>query len=174
MRTVFTILFFICLLPLNQAESQETPNGIPIIRLDKSRFALGESVFFWVGVHQTNSAPIPEQYWKTCRLTITRPDGSQKTQEIGWPVDGPIDRGWLGGWGLGKDEIQTGQYTLVFEFAGQKTSPTFISVENVPILKQIETSFVFGQFRDDRTPSEVHVSPPESVTLIVHNGTDQT
>jgi hypothetical protein len=177
MRTTFTVLVFIWLLPLIHVESQQTPqtpNAIPMIRLDKTRFALGESVFFWVGVKQTNRAPIPKQYQKTCRLTIMHPDGSQKTEEVSWPIDGPADSGWLGGSGLGTDKIQPGQYTLVFEFAGQQTAPTFIFVEDVPILKQIETSFTFGQLRDDPASFEAHVSPTESVTLIVHNGSDQT
>jgi hypothetical protein len=174
MRTTFTVLVFIWLLPLIHLESQQTPNAIPIIRLDKTRFALGESVFFWVGVKQTNRAPIPQHYQKSCRLTIMHPAGSQKIEDVGWPVDGPADSGWLGGSGLGTDKIQPGQYTLVFEFAGQQTAPTFIFVEDVPILKQIETSFTFGQLRDNPAPFEVHVSPTESVTLIVHNGSDQT
>src|SRR5215475_8009784 len=39
-------------------QKQSPPNGVPIIRLDKSRFVLGKSVFFWVGVESTSRAPI--------------------------------------------------------------------------------------------------------------------
>jgi len=110
MKTTFMALVFIWLLSPISVGRQQTPNAIPIIRLDKTRFALGESVFFWVGVEQTSRAPIPKQYQKTCRLTITRPDGAQRTEEVGWPIDGPADSGWLGGSGLGTDKIQLGQF----------------------------------------------------------------
>ena len=173
MKTACLILVLICLVPTSYGGKQQTPNAIPIIRLDKTRFALGESIFFWVGVEQTGRAPIAKQYQKTCRLIITRPDGTQKTEAVGWPMDGPGDRGWLGGSGLGEDKIQLGRYTLVFEFAGQQTSPAFLFVEDVSILKQINTSFVFGHSRHNAAPLDVHLPTPETVTLIVHNGSDQ-
>src|SRR3982750_1464483 len=87
MKTACMILALICLLQTSYGAKQETPNAIPIIRLDKTRFALRESIFFWTGVRQTSSAPIPKQYQKTCRLIITRPDGTQKIENIGWPID---------------------------------------------------------------------------------------
>src|SRR5262245_17011324 len=76
-------------------QPRRPPNGVPIIRLEKSRFALGESVFFWVGVESTSRDPIPKEYQNTCRLHITRPDGTSKTEPGGWPADGVVDRGWL-------------------------------------------------------------------------------
>ncbi|HEY7182307.1 MAG TPA: hypothetical protein VIC84_12850, partial [Blastocatellia bacterium] len=106
------------------------PNGVPIIRLDKSRFVLGESVFFWVGVEATSRDPIPKEYQNTCGLIITRPDGTSKTEPTGWPADGPEDRGWLGGAGLGANETQFGRYTLVFEFAGQRTALVSLFIED--------------------------------------------
>jgi hypothetical protein len=148
-------------------ELQPPPNGVPIIRLDKSRFALGEAVFFWVGVQANSRSPIPEKYQKTCQLTITRPDGTSKIQANGWPADGPADRGWLGGSGLGAEEAQLGRYTLVFEFAGLKTSPAFVFVEDVPLLKQIKAEFIFSR------STEGHIDPEGNVTLIVHNSSDQ-
>src|SRR5215475_12647005 len=67
--------------------------------------------------------PIPKEYQNTCHLIVTRPDGTSKTEPVGWPVDGMVDRGWLGGAGIGSSETQLGRYTLVFEFAGQRTEP---------------------------------------------------
>ena len=174
MKTACLALFLSCLWPGTYPGRQDTPNGIPIIRLDKTRFVLGEKIFFWEGVEQTSHAPIPKKYQQTCRRTITRPDGTQKTENVGWPIDGPPDSGWLGGAGLGADAVQLGRYTLVFEFAGQKTVPAFLFVEDVPILKQVKADFVFGDFRSDPATLEVHMPTGENVTLVVHNGADQT
>ena len=143
------------------------PNGVPIIRLEKSRFALGESVFFWVGVEGASRDPIPKEYQNTCHLIVTRPDGTSKTEPVGWPVDGMVDRGWLGGAGIGSSETQLGRYTLVFEFAGQRTEPVSLFVEDLPIVKRIKAEFVFSRARDGLA------SPDENVTLMVRNNSDQ-
>jgi len=174
MKTACLALVLACLGPGIYPGSQDAPNAIPIIRLDKTRFVLGEDIFFWEGVEQTSRAPIPKKYQETCRSTITRPDGTQKTENVGWPIDGPPDSGWLGGAGLGEDNVQIGRYTVVFEFAGQKTVPTFLFVEDVPILKQIKADFVFEHLRDDSGTLEVQIQTGEKVTLVVHNGSDQT
>lgn len=173
MKTACLILVLICLWPARDDGKQQPPNAIPVIRLDKTRFALGESIFFWTGVEQTSRAPIPRQYQRTCQLIITRPDSTQKTEDVGWPVDGPADSGWLGGSGLGEDKLQPGRYTLVFEFAGQKTAPAFLFVEDVPLLKQIKTSFVFGRSGHPAQPLKLHLPTRETVTLLVHNGSEQ-
>jgi hypothetical protein len=149
-------------------EARRPPNGVPIIRLNKSRFVLGESVFFWVGVKAVSRDPIPKEYQKTCRLIITRPDGTTRTEPVGWPVDGPEDAGWLGGWGWGSNETQPGRYTLIFEFAGQRTELVSLFVEDLPILKQIEAEFVFSRSGDGLA------IPDGNVTLIVSNISDQT
>ena len=174
MKTACLALFLSCLWPGTYPGRQDTPNAIPIIRLDKTRFVLGEKIFFWEGVEQTSGAPIPKKYQETCRRTITRPDGTQKTENVGWPIDGPPDSGWLGGAGLGEDNVQLGRYTVVFEFAGQKTVPNFLFVEDVPILKQIEAGFVFDHLRNNSATLEVQIPTSERVTLVVHNRSDQT
>jgi hypothetical protein len=142
-------------------------NAVPIIRFDKSRFALGEAVFFWVGIEASSRAPIPKLYRKTCYLTITRPDGTSTTEPSGWPADGNPDSGWLGGAGLGDGETQLGRYTLVFEFAGLRTPPAFLFVEDVPILRQIQAEFVFSRSADG------YSHPEGNVTLTIHNNSDQ-
>jgi hypothetical protein len=174
MKTAFLILVLICLMPPGYGAKQQTPNAVPKIRLDKNRFALGESILFWAGVEQTSEAPIPKEYQKTGRLIITRPDGTQQTEDLGWPSTGPGNRGWLGSAGLGEDKIQLGRYTLVVEFAGQRTAPAFLFVEDVPILSKIKTNFKFDHSGQDAAPLNVRLPTTETVTLIVHNGSDQT
>jgi hypothetical protein len=174
MKTACVILALICLLPVSYGRKQQPPEAVPIIRLDKTRFALGESVFFWVGVERTGDAPIPKQYQESCRLLITRPDGTQKTKDVGWPTDGPKDSGWLGGSGLDEESVQPGRYRLIFEFAGRQTSPAFLSVEDVQILKQVKTTFALGHPVDDAAPLDVHYPTAETVTLSVRNGSNQT
>src|SRR5258706_12455662 len=105
MKTVCLALFLSCSWLGISAGRQDSPNGMPIIRLEKSRFVLGERIFFWEGVEQTSRAPIPKKYQETCRRTITRPDGTQKTGNVGWPMDGPPSSGGLGGAVLKEDKV---------------------------------------------------------------------
>jgi hypothetical protein len=167
-------LFLSCIWFGSSSGRQEPPNAIPIVRLDKTRFASGEDIFFWEGVQQMSGAPIPKKYQNTCRQIIMLPDGTQKTENIGWPIDGPPNSGWLGGANLSKEIVQLGRYTIVFEFAGQKTAPASLLVEDVPILKQIKTEFVFAKLRDDHAVLDVHLPTTEKVTLIVNNNSNQT
>ena len=175
MKTAFFVLVSLTLVvfcqPPVSCQSWELPswmqtasNGRPIIRLDKSRFASGESVFFWVGVEAVNHGSIPKDDWNTCLLTITRPDGVAETHAVSWPVDGAVERGWEGGMGL-FEKPQPGIYHLQFEFAGQKTEPASLVVEDLPLLKNIQANFVFG-------PAQAGGDVP--VTFVVRNGSDQT
>ncbi len=168
------VLFLTCICFGSSSGRQEPPNAVPIVRLDKTRFALGEDIFFWEGVEQTSRAPIPKQYQNSCRLSITLPDGTQKTENVGWPLDGPPNSGWLGGAGLSKEIVKLGRYTIVFEFAGQRTAPAFLFVEDAPILKQIKTEFVFPKLVGDASVLHLHLPTKEKVTLIVNNDSNQT
>ncbi len=159
--------------PLNSVLMRAPSNGIPIVRVDKPMFATGETVFFWTGVKGTGDGPIPKEYWGTCRQTLIRPDGTQSSGQVQWPIDGmgvhsPGDTGWLGGCGLG-EHPKAGRYLVVFEFAGQKTLPMPIIVKDFPVLKRIKADFIFGpqtKLSDGSTDTPV--------TLVVHNDTDQT
>jgi hypothetical protein len=142
--------------------------------LDKTRFLLGEDIFFWEGVEQTSRAPIPKQYQNSCRRSITLPDGTQKKENVSWPSDGPPNSGWSGGAGLSKEIVTPGRYAIVFEFAGQKTAPVFFFVEDAPILKQIKTEFVFSKLFGDPAVLHIHLPTTEKVTLIVDNNSNQT
>ncbi len=145
-------------------QSNATP-AQPIIQLDKTRFAASEEVFFWVGVTAPDDYLIPNRLWDSCQLTITRPDGTVRVDKVGWPIDGMLERGWRGGHRLNREPIQLGRYTLVFEFAGQKTQPYSLDVE-FPILKEIATEFVF--------PSPLVFGEADaSVTLTVRNRSNQ-
>jgi hypothetical protein len=172
-KRIYLLSFtFILLLPL--VFFGQEPNAIPTIRLDKSRFVVGEQVGFWIGVKQTNDAPILEKYRDTCRVIITRPDGTQRIDKVSWPIDGMVDRGWTGGWGLRGEAIQIGRYALNFEFAGQKTAPVYLFVDDLPILKQIKAQFVFAGLTDDRSILDVRTPTDEKVAFRLKNGTDQT
>jgi hypothetical protein len=148
------------------AQDQPTP-ARPFIELEKTRFASVEQVFFWIGVNAPNDHRIPRNLRDTCRLTITGPDGTKRVDVVSWPVDGMLDRGWRGGHGLGAEPPQPGQYSLVFEFAEHKTSPAFFTVEELPILRQINGEFVFPE-------PLVLASADVAVTLVVRNGSSET
>jgi hypothetical protein len=167
MKPIVALLASLIMLVVGPCYAQTSPNGRPSIRLDKSTFAVGEAVFFWVGAGWANKEPIPKEYWNTCRLTITRPDGTDKSIRLGWPLDGPEGSTWIGGCGLG-EAAKPGRYLLVMEFAGQKTEPTPLVVESVPEIRQIKATFVFG------TTSNVDGNLDTPVILTVRNGTNET
>jgi len=155
---IFSVIALVCLLSNSalgqgreefgdkQAEPQmmnQAPNAIPTLRLEKPKYVLGESIRFWIGVECTDDNIIHEKYWNTCFLHITRPDGTVTKQSVSWPVDGMLYHGWTGGWGFGKEEVQTGKYTLVFEFAKKKTKPVELRVEELDIMNQVIAKFDF-------------------------------
>src|SRR6266404_4826106 len=81
--------------PMAQTKAPGGVAGIqPVLRLEKPRYVLGESIRFWVGVSPKNSSIIPQEFRKPCSLTITKPDGTTKTQSVGWPIDGIVDGAW--------------------------------------------------------------------------------
>ena len=123
----------------------EKPEAAPTLRLEKSTYVLGESIRFWIGVRPKGNATIPEKYWSTCYLHITRPDGTSTKQSVDWPSDGIIDLGWTGGRGLRGEEVRTGKYTLVFEFAEKRTSPVELTVKELAVIRDICVGFFFGK-----------------------------
>lgn len=137
---------------------KQAPKAIPTLRLEKPKYVLGESVRFWIGVKCLyDDVIIPEKYWDTCFLDITRPDGTAKRESVGWPIDGQLYRGWSGGWGFGKEKVQIGKYTLVFEFAKKKTEPVELTVEELGIIKQLKATFDFRRSGDISKDTHVPV-----------------
>ena len=113
----------------------------PILRLEKPRYLLGESVRFWVGVEKDGFGPIPAPLKRPCSLTITKPDGSSAIQSVGWPIDGDPDLGWTGGWGVQPKEA--GAYLLQLEYNGQRTERVPLIVEADDVLHDIFAAFEF-------------------------------
>ena len=136
----------------------QAPKAIPMLRLEKPKYVLGESIRFWVGVKCLNDdVLIPEEYWDTCFLYITRPDGTVKKEPAGWPMDGQLYRCWTGGHGLGKEEVQVGKYMLVFEFANKKTEPVELIVEELDVIKKIKAVFNFRRSGDISKDTQVPI-----------------
>ncbi|MGH9239998.1 MAG: hypothetical protein ACRD3G_18300 [Vicinamibacterales bacterium] len=150
----------------SHAQNQQTP-ARPIIELEKTRFTSKEQVFFWVGVTAPDDYRIPQALWTTCRLIVTHPDGTRHVDVVGWPVDGMLDRSWRGGHTLRPESIQLGRYVVVFEFAGQQTEPQSFTVEDLPILREINGDF------GSPSPLLLH-SPEASAVLTIHNRSNQT
>ena len=167
MKPIATLLALLVTMCVSPSSAQTSPDSRPSIRLDKSTFAVGESVFFWVGAGWANGEPIPKEYWNTCRLTVTRPNGTNKVIRLDWPPDALNGSSWIGGYGLG-EAAKPGRYSLVMEFAGQKTDPALLVVENIPAVRQIGAEFVFG------SPVKSNGVTETPVTLTVRNGTNET
>jgi hypothetical protein len=153
----------------NYALTQDKAANIePLIRLEKPQYALGEATRFWIGVKPKDSPVIAQEFGKPCSLTITKPDGTIDKQAVEWPVDGPMDRGWFGGWGLGKDEVTTGTYILVLDCAGEQTKPLDLTVERNNLLDQIKAKFAFERF------GTVEMGTRMPVPLTVQNNSEYT
>jgi hypothetical protein len=153
----------------NGFASQNGRGGIePILRLEKPRYIAGEAIRFWVGVKPKNTPTIPQELRKPCSLGVTKPDGTRRVQSVGWPLDGMVDQGWSGGWGLGDEKVEPGVYVLVLECAGEKTAPLQLIVEQSEILTQVKAQFRFE--RDGAITKSTHVP----ITLTVDNGSQAT
>jgi|ERR1700722_3850048 hypothetical protein len=133
----------------------------PVLRLEKPKYLLGESIRFWVGVEVEPPDVIPRTLREPCSLEITRPDGSTAVQSISWPVDGNPDRGWSGGWGFAAEDA--GTYSLVLECSGQRTKRLPLTVEKDEISKEVRVAF---QFEKSGT---IQVGTPIPVVFSVTN-----
>jgi len=155
-----------CVSPVSNgfASQQERGRIEPVLRLEKPRYITGEAVRFWVGVKPQNSLTIPQELRKPCSLSITKPDGTRRVDSVGWPVDGPVDREWSGGWGFGDENVEPGVYVLVLECAGERTTPLELIVERSEIVSQVK-----AQFRFEREGA-VTRSTRVPVVLTVDNG----
>jgi hypothetical protein len=132
----------------NPGQAPSASSGIqPVLRLEKPRYVLGESIRFWVGVETQDSTKVAEALRKPCSLTAIRPDGSTKIESVGWPLDGIDGAGWTGGWGFGSDTVQEGTYTLDLECGIAKTPPVNLNVERNEIADQIKAQFLFPETR---------------------------
>jgi hypothetical protein len=124
--------------------SENGATGVePILRLEKPRYVLGETIRFWVGESSKDPTGIPESLRTPCRLSITTPGGARSVESISWPADGSSDNGWLGGWGLGDRKIEPGDYILVLDCAGERTAPVKLIVERNEVFSQIKAAFRF-------------------------------
>ncbi len=166
-------MFFIEPLPVSLSRTQSGfsnagPRIRPILRLEKLKYVLGESIRFWVGAEPQNSTFIAEELRKPCSLQIVRPNGSTKIELIGWPTDGVDGAGWTGGWGFGAEEVQAGKYTLELECAGETSQPIELFVERNELTDQIEAKFKFER------AGNVRIGDPVSVLLTVQNNSQST
>lgn len=134
-------LCFVAFTAIDNSAQTPVPMIHPILRLEKPKYLLGESVRFWVGVETDRTSPIPAELRKPCSLTITKADGASEVQTVGWPLDGNPERGWMGGSGI--RPTQSGIYNLELGCSGQRTGPIPLAVEADEILHNLKGTFEF-------------------------------
>ena len=135
---------------------------------EKTRFARGERVFLWLAVSSAEQdILVPSSLLRESRLFLTRPDGTQRIDTVGAPIDGmPAFARHRGGWAL-NEPPQFGRYTAVYDVAGQRSAPVSFTVEDVNLLVRITARFV--------VPSPLVADSPDAmVTFVVRNNSDQT
>lgn len=133
----------------------------PVLRLEKPKYLLGESIRFWVGVEVEPPGVIPHEVRKACSLEITKPDGSSEVQSIGWPVDGNPDMGWRGGGGfIAKGP---GTYFLMLECGGERTQRLPLIVQKDEISNEVTAAFSFER------SGPIQVGTPVPVVFSVTN-----
>jgi hypothetical protein len=141
--TIYSIVFLIVFTAIDASGQNTTLVIHPVLRLEKPKYLLGESISFWVGVETDGSGSIPHELWKPCSLTVTKPDGSTELQKIAWPMDGNPAKGWTGGWGIEAKEV--GVYDLELACSGERTKRTPLIVEADEVFNKIRASFEFAQ-----------------------------
>jgi len=149
------VLFFIAAARVETSGQSAADSIHPILRLEKPKYLLGESIRFWVGVEAEGSGLVPRNLRKPCSLTIKKPDGSTEIQTLSWPMDGNPDWGWKGGWGIKAKEA--GLYELQLECSGKRTERIPLVVEANEILRQIRATFDFAKSGPTTIGTEVPV-----------------
>jgi hypothetical protein len=153
--TIYGVLLLTALAAIDTSGQSTAQVVRPVLRLEKPKYLLGESIRFWVGVETDGSASIPSDLRKPCSLTVTKPNGSTQFQSIAWPVDGNPDRGWTGGWGIKAEEA--GLYELELGCSGQRTERVPLIVEADEIIHKIRATFEFTKSGAIETGTRVPV-----------------
>jgi len=140
----------------------------PKVEIEKPVYVLGENMRIWVGVGVEDGKSIPQNVWDTCYLTVTRPDGTMVRERASWPIDGALDRGWMGGHGLADKIVGPGKYRLQFEVADKK-SP----LVETTIVEWAELKLIYGGFTFEPV-GVISANQSVSVTFWVKNKTKET
>ena len=152
---IYHTLLLIALVAIDVSGQNTTQLIRPVLRLEKPKYVLGESIRFWVGVENDGAGPIPSDLRSPCSLAITKPDGSTEFQTVSWPMDGNPGSGWLGGGGIKVEEA--GLYELELECSGQRTQRVPLIIEKDGIIHQISATFTFGKSGSIKTDTRVPV-----------------
>ncbi len=159
-----SILAFSALLAAEPAPAGDSATVRPTVKLEKARFTLHETVFFWLNVDVLRA--LPADLKDNGQVFITRPDGTLKIDTIGLPMDGPENpSSFSGGWGLGSEQSQPGKYSVAYEFLGVRSPTVTFTVEDVPELDRITGTFVL--------PDPLDAAGSGVVALELRNGSNQ-
>lgn len=152
-------------LPIRDARVQLVEPRIfqmePVLMLEKSGFFTGEAIRFQVGVGKEERKLIPPDYWDACFLQVTWPNGRSETMSMNWFSPEPAYMESTGAAYWTPAEPMAGIYSLVFEFAGQKTVPVQVDVRSSDILNDIFLTF--------KRVEPVEAGAPLSVVLSMDN-----
>jgi hypothetical protein len=91
-------------------DTDAAPQPRPVLEIPKATYALGEKVFYWVGVK--SDAPMSREAYEPCEETVVGPGGDSTSRPLEWPLDGFGDYGWRGGSGLAAHETIVGTYQV--------------------------------------------------------------
>ncbi len=156
--------------PAQPAPAQEAKaEVVPILKLEKPQYVLGEQMRIWVGMYAPNNGRIPFPDPKQV-LIVQRPDGTTVREESPGRADGMVSPQWLmGGWGLTDKVIGPGTYHLELTVEGYEQ----VATAEVEVIQWGDLDKIKGGFRFER---EGQVTPDEdvAVTLFVTNGTQHT
>lgn len=124
----------------------------PVLILDKRRHVPGESVRFWAGVGGPENQSIPFEYWENCFLHVVCPDGRVEKWPMDWFSPKPVLMENTGTTFWTPADPHAGIYSLVFEFAGNKTPPSEVEFLPSDILNRLAMEFIpDGQAEADST-----------------------
>lgn len=155
-RGLWTVLALVAASAGIPAQKPQTPSPYatsarPVVELLKGRYALGEPVWFWVGVERDvdDRRPIAPSLI-SFRLIVTPPDGVERVEQVGpdcgfcGVIDNPGDTGWTRNYFLIGGTAQLGRWQIATESAGRRSKPQSFVVEEVPLLKDIRAELMFA------------------------------
>lgn len=150
------------------AEDDYSEKIIPEIKLEKSKYTLGEAVRFWIGAKTKDGSSIA---WPQCTLYITRPDGIVKSITTEQMDGMRYSSSFQGGSGL-REDPQLGKYLLVFEILGQKTDPVELCIEDLGLSNLAKAEFVINSSKkyaiNEKIPFELRVANKSNEVIKFH------
>jgi hypothetical protein len=173
MMTLICAAFSICLV-----FAQHTPEEVPELHVNPTKVALGHDLASyyigpWPYIDVKGLTPQQKEALAKAggkgQIEMTNPDGKITTYSAHTYRSGSGDTYQIVSSTMPRKHVVAGAYTLVFIFAGQRSSAVMVTVTDIPALKQI-----LATLHLEAAPGFPWCLARTHATLTVQNNTEQT